>query len=107
MSLRLFDRVVHETTYLVPPFSNTERKDTQNLCSPIRTTAKSHLLQELTEIIMLRKLCVPFNNSSDAKPENYSCPVREYFKGKTVTSGRKDMRSKQRGCFCSSSWIQL
>lgn len=29
MSLRLFDRVVHETTSLVPPFSNTDRKDTE------------------------------------------------------------------------------
>jgi len=47
------------------------------------------------------------NGSSDAKLKKYSCPTREYFKRKTLASGKEDRRSKQGGCFYTSIWVLL
>lgn len=78
------------------------------LSCPIQTTAKSHLLWNLRG--KNAEEAVSFiNGSSDAKLKNYSCPIREYFKRKTLASEREDRRSKhtEKVCFYTSIWVQI
>lgn len=107
VSLRLFDRVAHETTSRMPPSTRWKWNAHRIVPCPMQTPAKSHSLQTGKNPPLCGE-AEPFNyEGRTAKSQNNFRPSRWYLEGKTLASKSKDLRSKQGECFCTWHLVWL